>query len=66
MRTLRHESGLIPSVLGEPAGLVIVTLSIVTFSQRSGWIVQLGERLNLRPSIKTSRQSANEIRRGRG
>src|SRR5512145_2186390 len=64
--TLLHESGLIPSVLGESAGLAIVTLWMVRLLQRTGLIVQLGELIAVMPSISTLVQSESAIRRGRG
>src|SRR5574340_1036135 len=66
MWTWRHESGLMPSVLGESAGLTIVTLSMVTFSQRTGLIVHAGDWVSVMPSTRTFRQLSKETRRGRG
>ena len=42
MCTLRDESGLMPSVLGESSGLSTVTPRMVTSSQATGLIVQNG------------------------
>src|SRR3989449_8269124 len=53
IRTSRHESGLMPSVFGESAGLKIVTFVAVTFSQRTGLMVQAGEFVAVMPSTRT-------------
>ena len=66
MWTLRQDSGLMPSVLGEWGGLCIVSLSTVTFSQALGWNVQLGELVRVQPSRRTLRLRLKETRRGRG
>ena len=55
-----------PSVFGESAGFTIVTLVTVTFSQRTGLMVQAGELRSVTPSMSTFDDSAIEIRRGRG
>src|SRR5207247_4824476 len=64
MRTSRHESGLIPSVFGESAGLVMVTRVTVTFWQRTGLSVHAGEFVAVMPSPGTFVDSATEMRRG--
>src|SRR6185436_281197 len=66
MRTRRHESGLIPSVLGESAGLIMVTPRMLTFWQWTGLIVQLGELIAVISSINKLLQSEKLMRRGRG
>ena len=59
IRTSRHESGLMPSVFGESGGLKIVTLVTVTFSQRTGLMVQAGEFVAVMPSTRTFEESEN-------
>src|SRR2546425_8166199 len=62
MRTSRHESGLIPSVFGESAGLGMVTRGTVTLLQRPGLIVHAGEVGAVVPSTSTFPGSANEVK----
>ena len=65
MRTLRQLSGSMPSVLGESNGLTIVSLSIVTSSQRTGWIVQLGLLRTTKSLMRTRVQSSKQTAQGR-
>src|SRR5690554_2426636 len=58
IRTLRHEVGLIPSVLGE-GGLLMVTPRIVILSENAGLMVQKGELTTVTSSILILLHSKN-------
>ena len=62
--TLRHDSGLIPSVLGEGTLSIVMPL-MVTLSQNSGFTVQKGELTIFTPSIFISLQRMGWINGGR-
>ncbi|MNQ92194.1 hypothetical protein D3C85_1076110 [compost metagenome] len=64
MCTFLHDSGLMPSVLGE-CGLLMVTAWTLTFSQNSGLTVQNGELRMVMPSINTFLQNMGCINGGR-
>src|SRR5207249_77960 len=56
---------LMPSVLGESSGLLIVIRLMVTLSQASGLIVHIGELRNVRPSTSTLREFTKRKSSGR-
>ncbi len=61
---MMHDSGLIPSVLGEGT-LLIVTPFTVTLSQKLGLTVQKGEFTMVMPSIRTFLQRSSWMNGGR-
>src|SRR6267154_2063745 len=65
MRMLRQESGLMPSVLGDVEGLMIVTPRTLTFSQKTGVTFQNGEFRIVTPSTSTLLHSFGWINAGR-
>ncbi|MNN78044.1 hypothetical protein D3C81_1945590 [compost metagenome] len=66
IRTPLHDSGSIPSVFGESAGLIIDTLSTVTLLHSIGLTVQLGELSSITSLIVTRLQRSKLISFGRG
>src|SRR5699024_1895402 len=66
MRTLRQDSGSMPSVFGESAGLWMCRFVRVTSSQREGCTVQAGELRRATSRIVTRSHSCRPIRVGRG
>src|SRR5580704_18054182 len=65
MRMLRQESGLMQSVFGDVAGLVIVTPRMLTLSQKTGVTFQNGELRIVTPSTSTLLHSLGWIKGGR-
>jgi len=65
MWMLRDDSGLMPSVLGEPSGLSMVTPRTTTPSQYTGWMVQNGGFLMVTSVIARFLQSSIWISGGR-
>src|SRR6185295_19781894 len=65
MRTSSHESGLMPSVLGESKGASILMLAMVMPFERKGCSVHDGEFLTVTPSIATFLARAKKTVRGR-
>src|SRR5579859_7842545 len=65
MRMLRQESGLMPSVLGEVGGLMMVTPRTLTSSQYTGVTFQNGEFRMVTPSTRTLVHSYGWMNGGR-
>ena len=64
MCTFLHDSGLMPSVLGEGTLWMVMPL-MVTLSQNSGFTVQKGELIIFTPSIRTFLQRMGCMKGGR-